>query len=273
MENEKWTLRRRKLRYILVFIVILVIDMLIVIYAHPSKKATLYLGGFTAFFQTVIAVSAIWGNEIRALFLGPKLVLSLDRPEGQITKLISKNESPAGFVAIKLPPTALPARFFHLRVQNKRKGAPATRTQVILFSIVRPHKAGDPKALSINGRLPFPWKFRGGDSDPQIRFKDAVMYSVIGPDDYCDLAMLTADGHFLLRAEHWMLVDEYLEIKSGEKTTVEAIAIAENAQSNLLTLDISWDGVWPGEEDEHVTEHIKIEPSRPLSKRKREVDC
>lgn len=273
MEKEKWPLWRSRLYCLLVFCLVLLVDLLIIFFTHPAKKATLLLQGLTVFVQILIAVFAIWGNQIRALFSGPKLVLSLDRPEGQITKLnIPENKCSAAIAAIKPGTTALPARFFHLRVQNKRKGTPATRTQVILYSIVRPHKAGDPQPLDINGRLPFPWKFRGGDPNPHIRFKDAVMYSVIGPDDYCDLAMLTADKRFRLRAEPWNLVDEYLEIKSGEKTTVEAIAIAENAQSNLLTLNISWDGIWP-EEEGQVTEHVKIEQSRPLSKRKKKADC
>jgi hypothetical protein len=259
MENEKWALRWRKFRYILTFTGIFIIYLLIVLIAHPSKMATLYLGGFAAFFQTVIAVSAIWGNEIRALFLGPDLRLTLDRSDGQITKLRPDN---------------LPARYFHLRVHNRRKGTPATKAQVILYSILPPHTEGAPEPLVINGRLPFPWKFRGGDPDPQIRFLEPVMYSVIGPDDYCDLARLIKGSEVLeLQAEHWMLVADFLNVRGGQKTTVEAIAIAENGQSNLLTLDIFWDGVWPGEENEHVTEHIKIEPSRPLSKRKKKADC
>lgn len=109
---------------------------------------------------------------------------------------------------------------------------------------------------------------------------ESERYSVVGPDDYCDLACLTSpkygDGNhpaelarFILRAEGWMLVQEYLDIKSGEKTTVEAVAIAENATSNILTLDISWDGKWPGEMDEHVADHIKIDIVKQRSKRKR----
>ena len=103
---------------------------------------------------------------------------------------------------------------------------------------------------------------------------EAVVYSVIGPNDYCDLARLVESDEFLeLLAEGWTLIEDFLKLRGGQKTTVEAIAIAENAQSNLLTLDISWDGVWPGEKDEHVIEHIKIEPSPALSKRKPKEDC
>jgi hypothetical protein len=258
MENERWPLWRSKLYYVLVFVLILIVDLLIVFCAHPPKRATLLLQGLTVFVQILIAVFAIWGNQIRALFSGPKLVLSLDRPEGQLTHL--REEPPR------------PVRYFHLKVENKRKGTAATKTQVILYSIVPPYKEDAPKPLAVNGRLPFPWKFKGDKS--KVCNVEAVVYSVIGPKDYCDLARLIKGSKVLeLQAERWMLVENFLDIRGGQRTTVEAIAIAENGQSNLLTLDIFWDGVWPGEEDEHVTEHIKIEPSRPLSKRKKKADC
>jgi hypothetical protein len=234
MKNEKWALRRRKLSYVLAFFVILLIDLLIVLLIHPTKTATLLLQGLTVFVQTVIAVSAVWGNEIRALFFGPKLVLSLDCEEGQLTHTNTDRKL---------------IRYFHLRVQNKRVGTPAIDTQVILNSIVPPHKEGTPKPLAINGRLPFPWKF--GQGRP---------YSIIGPDDFCDLAKLPEGGKLEVAAERWMLVENALDIQSGEKTTVEIIAIAVNGQSKPLKLDIFWDGQWP-ESDEEVTKHIKIEPA------------
>jgi len=258
VEKEKWPLWRSRLYYLLVFTLILLVDLLIVFCTHPPKKATLLLQGLTVFVQILVAAAAIWGNTLRALFSGPKLVLSLDRAEGQLTHLREQARRPV--------------RYFHLKVENKRKGTAASKTQVILYSIVPPHTEDIPKPLAINGRLPFPWKFKGNKS--RVCNVEAVVYSVIGPNDYCDLARLVEGDEFLeLLAEGWTLIEDFLKLRGGQKTTIEAIAIAENAQSNLLTLDISWDGVWPGEKDEHVIEHIKIEPSPPLSKRKPKEDC
>jgi hypothetical protein len=253
MEKEKRPLWSSRLYWLVVFALFLSADLLIVFCVHPPKKATMLLQGLIVFVQVLVATAAIWGDTIRAIFSGPKLVLSLDRPEGQLTHL---REQPRRFV-----------RYFHLKVENKRAGKAATKTQVILYSILPPHKEGTPKPLAINGRLPFPWKFKGDKS--RVCNVEAIVYSVIGPNDYCDLARLIKDDtHLELLAEGWTLIEDFLKLEAGQKTTVEAIAIAENAQSNLLTLDISWDGVWPGETDEHVIEHIKIERSRPLSKRK-----
>jgi len=254
MDNEKKALRKRKCLYIFAFGAILFGYLLIVFCIRPPKTATLLLGAFAAFFQTVIAVSAIWGNEIRALFLGPKLELSLDRREGQLTHLREPNRRAV--------------RYFHLKVENERKGTAATKTQVILYSIVPPYEKDAPEPLAVNGRLPFPWKFKGNKA--QVCNVEAVVYSVIGPHDYCDLARLIEGSEFLeVLAEPWTLIEDFLKLRRGQKTTVKAIAIAENAQSNLLTLNISWDGVWPGEKDDHVTDHIKIDVAEPLSKRKR----
>jgi len=228
MENEKRALRRRKFRYILVFTVILIIYLLIVLIVHPSKKATLLLGGFAAFFQTVVAVSAIWGNEIRALFLGPNLELSLDNPKGQRTYYTEDKT---------------PVRYFHLKVHNKRPGAPAVNTQVILLSIIPPDKCTDQEPVHVNGRLAFPWKFGGGRP-----------FSIIGPDDYCDLGRLPENGNFEVLVTPYNVVKDFLTLKRNQRTTVEIMAIASNGQSNRLTLNIFW--------DDEVTEHIVIEERR-----------
>jgi hypothetical protein len=246
MENEKWPLVRRKFFYLIAFVFILIIYLLIVFIAHPTKVATLYLQGFTAFAQTVIAVSAIWGNEIKALFFGPKLILDLDSPKGQRTYYTEDKT---------------PVRYFHLRVQNKRSGAPAINTQVILLSIVPPNKYDNHKPIRINGRLPFPWKF--GQGRP---------FSIIGPEDYCDLGRLPENGVFELLVEGYNVVRDFLLVGVNQRTTVEIMAIASNGQSNPLTLDISWDGEWPVSDDE-VTRHIKIEPRRRNSWLKRKIDC
>lgn len=68
---------KSKLIYLGAFIFVGVVYFLIVSFGPPN------LQGFNAFWQTVIAISAIRGNEIKALFLGPKLVLELDRPRSQ----------------------------------------------------------------------------------------------------------------------------------------------------------------------------------------------
>jgi hypothetical protein len=246
MSVEKILSVVKRIGFWVIFLAALLFIILMPKIFHQGKRVGLYLQAIGVCASTAIAIFAIWGEQIRARFFGPKLVLSLDRKEGQLTHFRENNK---------------PVRFFHLRVQNKRKGTLATKTQVILSSIVRPHKEGTPKPLAINGRLPFPWKFRGGDPDPNIRFLESVMYSVIGPDDYCDLALLAIDGDLTLRAEPWKLIEDFLVIKRGENTTVEIIAIAENGQSNLLSLNIFWDGIWPVS-DEDAPSHVIIQPRR-----------
>ena len=231
MENK---IKKRILFWCLSIIVLILYFLALTLF-YPTKKATFFLQGAGALVQAAVAVLAIWGNQLRALLVGPKLVVELDNPKGQLT-YYSEDKTPV--------------RYFHLRIHNKRSGTPAINTQVILLSIVPPNKDGDRKKIPINGRLPFPWKFGQG-----------IPYSIIGPDDYVDLGRLSKDGEFELQAAAWNLVKGYLRVGMNQRTTVEIMAIASNGQSNPLKLDIFWDGEWP-ESDDDVTRHVEIKRAR-----------
>ena len=231
MENKT----KKKALFLCVSIIVLLIYFLALTLFHPTKKATFFLQGIGALVQAAVAILAIWGNQLRALLVGPKLIVELDSPKGQRTYYTGDNT---------------PVRYFHLKVQNRRGGTPAIDTQVILLSIVPPNKNDNQKAILINGRLPFPWKF--GHNRP---------YSIIGPEDFCDLGRLPQGGEFELLVEGFNVVKDFLRVGMNQRTSVEIMAIASNGQSNPLKLDIFWDGEWP-ESDEDVTRHIEIKKAK-----------
>lgn len=239
MENKT----KKRIGFWAVSIGILVLYLLALKLLHPTKKATFVLQGIGALVQTAVAVLAIWGNQIRALLVGPKLIIELDSPRGQRT-FYSGDETPV--------------RYFHLKVSNRRSGAPAINTQVILLSITSPNKYNNQKLLPVCGRLPFPWKFGGGRP-----------YSIIGPVDYCDLGRLPQNGDFELLVERYNVVRDFVLIRGKQEATIEVMAIASNGQSAPEKFRIFWDGEWPENEDE-VTTHIKIDH---LTKRDKKKDC
>ena len=239
MENKT----KKRIAFWAVSISILLLYFLAINLLHPTKKATFVLQGMGALVQTAVAVLAIWGNQIKALLVGPKLILELDSPRGQQT-YYSEDKTPV--------------RYFHLKVHNKRGGAPAINTQVILLSITSPNRYDNLEFLPVNGRLPFPWKFGGGRP-----------YSIIGPDDYCDLGRLPQNGDFELLVERYNVVKDFLLIGRNQETTIEVMAIAANGQSDPVKFRIFWDGEWP-ENNDDVMKHITI---APLSKRIKKADC
>jgi hypothetical protein len=52
------------------------------IFPH-SKKVGLFLQAIGAGASTIIPVFAIWGEQVKARFFGPKLILFLYKPEGE----------------------------------------------------------------------------------------------------------------------------------------------------------------------------------------------
>ncbi len=215
-------------------------------------RVGLYLQAIGVGISTLIVISAIWGEQIRARFFGPKLFLSLLKPEGEET-FISNAEN-------------TPVRYYHLKVENKRKGLIAKNVQVVLLSINSPYKGGENKTTTIGGRLPFPWSFR-----EKIKgLEDRIYYSNIGPDDICDLACLIKGGVLTILAAEWNLIKDQVRLAANQKASVEAVAIADNAQSNRLALEISWDGRWP-ENDPDALNHIVIQkPKRVKGRRGRD---
>ena len=79
----------------------------------------LIIQGIGAFCTLIVAILAIWGNSIRSFLAGPKLKICLHDPEGELNFLQD----------------GTPARYYHLKVTNKRRGAQAKNVRVILTKI------------------------------------------------------------------------------------------------------------------------------------------
>lgn len=83
------------------------------------EKYTLILRAVQAGTATVLAILAIWGEAIRKLFAGPRLLVRLKNPLGYATVLQD----------------GIPARYYHLLVSNQRRWAPAKNVTVLLIGI------------------------------------------------------------------------------------------------------------------------------------------
>jgi len=214
---KKWTF---------LLLILIVVFTVLVIYA-PTNKTSLILQAIGVFVSSIIAISAIWGELIRASFAGPKLILSLYSAEGELTKFTGGSD----------------VRYYHLKVENKRGGAIARNTRVQVISIQRETSGGWQEKQIIYG-VQLPWVF----SDSQQKN--------IGPEAKCDLVSIVDKGDFSI--SYYMRpnnVDPFL--RAAQTVRIEVVAVAENAKSKVLTLDISWDGQW-SRYDREMKEHLKI---------------
>ncbi len=178
-----------------------------------------------------IAIIAIWGDSIRSCVLGSKLELKLHDPRGEITKVKD----------------GTPIRYYHLDVNNKRKNAKAINVRVLVTKLLRPLADGSFANESLNSPLHLTWQF------PEHRPK----FLTIGHNqESCDLGCIPRNGKFGLCP--YLLPAKYnIFLKAKEKIRIEIVAIAENATSNKVNLEISWDGKWD-DDRETMKKHLVV---------------
>ncbi|HVN97274.1 MAG TPA: hypothetical protein VMT62_12670 [Syntrophorhabdaceae bacterium] len=177
-----------------------------------------------------LAFIAIWGDRIRSKWSGPKLRLFVLNSTGEV------NPSSDG----------APVRYYHLRVTNDRKGAPARNVRVMLTKILQLKVGGRPVDRSFSGPLQLTWQFPA--FHPQT--------SSIGPDDVCDLGNIMQGRSFALTP--YVVPNNFAGyVGANEEILVEVVAIADNGQSEPINIKIAWDGGW-SDDDVEMRRHLVV---------------
>jgi hypothetical protein len=219
---------------------IIIFFILVPLIFTPGTKGTLFLQAIGVLISAAIALFAIMGEQIRARYFGPRLHLSIYKAQGEETYSGTKSNRTY-------------CRYFHFKVENLRKGLTANKVQVVLRSIDSPYNGGGNRRVTVGGRLPFKWSYR-------VYFPnnfDYVYYSNIGCDDLCDVAVLTKGENLKLLPDEWHSIKDQLNIFKDQKAEIEAVAVSENSESNHIKVEISWDGIWPDDDDDALN-HVRF---------------
>jgi hypothetical protein len=198
---------------------------------------SLVIQALEAFGTLLIAALAIWGNQIAYYLAGPKLRIRLEASEGAPWIPLSFPKASSAGVGTEAP--TVRAKYYHLRVWNLRPHALAQKVRVVLVEIRRPGPDGtmqrDP-ALTAPIQFHFQWAKQPNNPD----FHDAA--PTIGTSHrLADIGMIREDKNFQLTTYvHPNNLD--LELQPNKRLQFVARAEAENALSNELVIDVSWDG-------------------------------
>jgi len=178
----------------------------------------------------LLGAIAIWGDSIKEKLLGPKLQLSLFDPEGDRINLRDGTN----------------ARYYHLRVTNTHRLAQAHNVRVVVTKIVGPSADGSIPDETLSGPVQLTWQH--GHSMPQ--------YPTVGPSINCDLGCLLKDKGFSLSL---LFVPNNVnpQVPSNQKMQIEAIAVSDETESNPITVEIIWDGVWT-EDAKEMRKHMVV---------------
>lgn len=182
-------------------------------------------------FGTISAVViALFRNWLRAWIAPPRLVLKLDNERGSKVPAIIR--APSG------THRETDSRYYHVTVGNERRWFPATQVQIFLLRMEEPDAAGQYKMTWV-GEVPIRWRHQ--EIQPLVK--------TIGYDADCDLCSVVKEKwlelHPLIRLTAW---DPRHRESCHLIVTLQARGV--ESDSNLLRVQIDWDGGWADDTDE-----------------------
>ena len=115
-----------------------------------------------------------------------------------------------------------------MRATNERRSARAASVRVVLTKVSRPAADGTVRPTLLSGPIQLTWQH--GHSLPQ--------YPTLGPALNADLGFVTKGGSFQLTP---MFVPNNLniEVKPGERITIEALAVSDETESEPICVEIA----------------------------------
>jgi hypothetical protein len=180
----------------------------------------------------LIAVLAIWGEQIRYYVAGPKLRIRLHDPEGGLTTFTNGSK----------------ARYYHLKVENRRPHAPATRVKIMMREY---HSCGpDGNFIRDAAHIPIQLEY-AFPNDPNHDPRPTIGSSVL-----CDIGLVREGDNF--RFTTYIIPNTFKNvIKPNERVRIFVRAEADNALSNKLGFEIAWSGNWK-EDTQQMAKNLVI---------------
>lgn len=183
------------------------------------QKVALIINGLYLAATLLLAVVALFGERIKQLWSHPKLQLILDEP----TLTGHSNSDEKGW-------------YYHLRVKNDRKHAPAKNVRVLLYKLMKKGPDGSWLEQKFSGPVQVMWIW--ADNMPQ--------YLTVGPDVQSTFCCSMENSTTINLKLYLMPMNllQYQNIVPDDPTRLMFKAVSDIAESNNLTLELAWDGQW-----------------------------
>jgi hypothetical protein len=184
---------------------------------------------FTALGTVGVAILAIWGDQVKDLFRGPRLTLSLVEPKGDLTH---RNDEKRTY-------------YFHVRVTNRRNAA--TGVRILLQGLSRRAASGQFVRLPLVYKAPMVWTpFEPGETE-----------RTVVDEEICDFGNLTEGDVFrpsLVRTPN----NFQGTVGAGGCVRYEIVAAGTNVFSPRPTVfEVAWDGQFTINQEE-MQRHLVV---------------
>jgi hypothetical protein len=183
------------------------------------QEYSLWINGLYVLATLLLAAIAIWGEKLRQLWFRPKLRLLLDEPT-----LTFHSDSPS----------RPKAWYYHLRVVNNRRTTPAINVRVLFQRMLK--KGADDTWQEQRFTSPVQVKWRWSEYTPQ--------FVTVGPDEYSSFAHIVQGENSLRLNLYWYPNNLTALIRAREITRLQFKAVSDITESNVLAIEVAWDGEW-----------------------------
>jgi hypothetical protein len=184
------------------------------------QKVGLIINGLYLLATLLLAALAIFGERIKQSWHRPKLRLTLDEP----TLTGHYNTGQKGW-------------YYHVKVINDRKRAPAQNVRVLLCKVMKKGPDGSWLYHKFSGPVQVMWIWP--DFLPQ--------YITVGPDERATFCSVLENSEAIDLKLYVVPMNLPPYINSNEPTKIVFKAVSDTAESNELGIEIAWDGKWePG---------------------------
>lgn len=210
--------------------------------------------GFLTAAGTVGAViAALFGEPIRRRLAPPNLNIELSTAPGEGEKAATLLTYPTR--AKPIQPRTTVSRWRHIKVENRRRGyTTATEVRVWMVELKVQNNAGSWDTQWI-GELPFGWK------DQQVKLPALSMGQPDEADLCCVIKDYTGVGKHALQLKP--VIQKYppqTEWNGECHIQVKFQARSTECTSNIITIQIDWDGTWDDDDARMKQHHLQIKP-------------
>ncbi len=194
---------------------------------------------FAAIATSAAVIVALFGDFLKAKLFTPHLELSLPNPRGELTTEVT----PLGTGLTN----QVNARYYHVRVSNRWRWPVAKDVQIVLVRLEDIGPSGARRIIwASDDGVPLRWRLQ--EIHPLSR--------IVGRRADADLCSARETGSLTL---HPMITPNNLPVSRTGRTDIylSLQARSNEVESQILSVRISWDGLWNAGETE-MAAHLVV---------------
>lgn len=164
----------------------------------------------------LIVIIAIWGEKIRQKWNSPDLTITIDEPTNNKTT------------------NDVNGWYYRIKILNKRESSPANNVRLLLTNVYKKGPDGKWIEKKFSGPTQVMWQW------PRI----TPLYLTIGPDQSATFGSLLESTEHIDLKLYWYPNNLNNKIFENDHTLLKFQAVSDTAVSNILIVEVAWDGKW-----------------------------